>query len=91
MAVERIESVYESRSYAIDLSDDDTSKLNTVLSRYFGGTISADKFDTLLRYYGITETGVIEDDVRALYEAIKAAATGMVTADIAIQQDKMAQ
>ena len=91
MAVERIEAVYESRSYAIDLSDDDTSQLNTVLTRYFGDSISANKFDTLLRYYGITETGVIEDDVRALYEAIKAAATGMVTADIAVQQNKMAQ
>ena len=91
MPVERIESVYENRSYSIDLSDDDTSKLNAVLNRYFGGTISADKFDTLLRYYGITETGVIEDDVKALYDAINASATGMVTADIAMQQDKMAQ
>src|SRR5574344_474 len=87
MSVARIESVYANRSYAYNLSSDNASQLSSVLYRYFGNEISADKFDSLLLQYGITATGIVDHDIQALYNAIHSNATSKINSKLSQNQN----
>lgn len=82
MFTARIESVYANHSYASNLASSDLTSLNSVLYSYFGNTVSTDKFDSLLRRYGIIPSGVVDHDVQALYNAMHGSAANKINSTL---------